>query len=174
MYHYQERGHRQRKSVRADDNGFCLDMLILRGFLADIGRITSLEFWAGDMCLGGINLKIVSQAVGVDEITQQSEIGNEKRRAKCRTLENKCQVNLKEEGGPGSAMWQGLLETWSGNQYLCVVPDPLKGALTHGRAVPWSELRVCERNLELTPNLPVLCISLSSHLYSSPSSLHPD
>lgn len=111
--------------------------------------------------------------MGWGEITQQSEIGNKKRRAKCRTLENRCQVSLKEEGGPSAVVWQSLMEMWSGNRYLSVGSDPLRGALTHGRAVPWSELQVHERKLEVTPDLPVPFTSSSSHLYSSPSSLCP-
>ena len=60
--------------------------------------------------MGVVNLKIMSQAMGVGEVTQQSEIGNKKRRAKCRTLENRCQVSLKEEGGPSAVVWQSLME----------------------------------------------------------------
>lgn len=79
----------------------------------------------------------------------------------------------KEEGSPSGVMWQSLMEIWPGNQYLCVVPDPIRSVLTHGRAMPWSELGVHERNLGLTPDLPVPCISPSTHLYSHPSSLCP-
>lgn len=67
--------------------------------------------------MGGANLKIVSQAMGVD-ISQQNEKRNEKKQAKCRMLETRCQVSM-EEGRrePRRVMWQSLVEIWSGSQY---------------------------------------------------------
>lgn len=79
----------------------------------------------------------------------------------------------KEEGGPSTVMKESLMEIWFGNQYSCVVPDPVWSALTCTGAMSWSELGIRKRNLELTPDLPKPCISLSSYFYSSPSSLCP-
>lgn len=63
--------------------------------------------------MGVANVKIVSQAMGVD-ISQQ----NEKKQAKCRMLETKCRVSM-EEGRrePRRVMWHSLVEVWSGSQY---------------------------------------------------------
>lgn len=109
--------------------------------------------------------------MGVDEITQQSEVGNEVRWAKCRTLENKGQVSMMEEGGPSAVMWQNLLET-SGNEYPSAVADPLRRALTHVTMVrtrgPW------EKSWADTRSTHTWRLFLVPSLYYSPSSLCPD
>lgn len=62
------------------------------------------------------NLKIVSWATAMDEITHKHEKGSARKRAKCRTLENKSQVNPEEGakkvpvGGPGKVSWKCGLE----------------------------------------------------------------
>ena len=78
----------------------------------------------------------------------------------------------RESGGASGVMWQSLMEIWSGNQYLCVVPNPTGRTGNHVRAMLWSELRVHERSHELMPDhLAAPCLSPSSRLCFSPSSL---
>lgn len=131
------------------------------------------------------NLKIASEAVGVNKMAQQSKIGNEKEVSQVQNPGE--QMPNEPEGGsrsqcddvamlsqsPSAVVWQSPMETWSGNQCPSVVPDPVRGALTHLRAVPRSELQVHETTLKVSPLLSVPFISSSSNLYCSPSSVCP-
>ena len=118
-------------------------------------------------------------------MAQQSKIGNEKEVSQVQNPGE--QMPNEPEGGsrsqcddvamlsqsPSAVVWQSPMETWSGNQCPSVVPDPVRGALTHLRAVPRSELQVHETTLKVSPLLSVPFISSSSNLYCSPSSVCP-
>lgn len=70
--------NRQRNRISLEEeNGFSLGHVDAQVFMGSIEVRSRVE--AGDVYLGAVNLKIVSQAMGVDKLTQQSERGNEKK-----------------------------------------------------------------------------------------------
>lgn len=78
-------GKKNRQRNRAsleEENGFGVGHVDAQVFMESVEIQVSSVGWR---CISGsFNLKIVSRAMGVDKITQQSEKGNEKKPAKCR------------------------------------------------------------------------------------------